>query len=77
MSEIIDKIYTILNEKWDINYKTPDSKKDMWDGWSINDLKKERKRLLSKENRSNSESTRLKQVNFALRAKNNWSKVPE
>lgn len=66
-----------ITEKWGTDYKTPDDKKGMWKGWSIDDLKKERQRLLDIKDRSDAECTRLKQVNFALRAKTGWSSVPK
>jgi len=69
------KFNKYLLEKWDTDYQTPDSKKGMWNGWTIKDLKKERDRLKSKEKRSKSDSTRLKQVNFAIRAKTKWGKI--
>jgi hypothetical protein len=59
-------------EKWDTDYETPEAKKGMWDGWSKADLEKERNKLRNKEERTDADSTRLRQVNFALRAKSDW-----
>jgi hypothetical protein len=68
-------VETLLSEKWDSDYETPKSKQGMWDGWSKADLEQERSKLRNKDDRSEAESTRLKQVNFALRAKSDWGKA--
>lgn len=68
-------VETLLSEKWDTDYETPESKKGMWDGWSKDDLEQERTKLRNKDDRSEADSTRLKQVNFALRAKSDWGKA--
>lgn len=69
------KFKKFLNEKWNTDYKTPDDKKGMWNNWSLEDLQKERDRLKNKTSRTSAESTRLKQVNFAIRAKTGWGKI--
>lgn len=71
------KIREYLNEKWEGAKGINPDKKGMWDGWSISKLKKERERLLAIEDRSEEESTRLREVNFALRAKTGWGAVPK
>lgn len=65
-----------IDEAWDNDYETPESKKGMWDGWSKERLEKRRNTLRDKEERTDAESTELKQINFALRAKSGWGKVP-
>ena len=67
----------MVTEKWDTDYETPKSKQGMWDGWSKSDLEAERNKLRDKEERTDADSTRLKQVNFALRAKSGWGDVPD
>lgn len=74
---ILEKIDKCIKEKWGNEYVTPKNKKGMWKGWSIEKLKKERERLENIVDRSDAESTRLKQVNFALRAKTGWGSVPK
>lgn len=65
----------LVDEAWDTNYQTPENKKGMWDGWSESDLKAEYDKLKAKENKSDAETTRMKEVGFALRAKHDWGKV--
>src|SRR5208283_3828157 len=58
----------LFNEKWSTDYETPKSKKGMWDGWSLEELKKAAKTASGK---------RAKEINFAIRAKTGWGKVNE
>lgn len=55
-------------EKWDSDYETPKSKRGMWKGWSKDELEKADKTASGK---------RKKEIDFALRAKSGWGKVPE
>lgn len=50
-------------EKWDNDYETPKSKRGMWDGDNVEDLEKMKKKA---------SGTRLKQIDFAIRAKRHW-----
>lgn len=78
MSKIVENNDKYIKEKWGGKpMKTPKAKKGMWKGWSLDDLKKERQRLKAIKGKTPAESTRLKEVNFALRAKTGWGKVPE
>jgi len=54
-------------EAWDNEAKIDPAKKGMWDGWSKEELEKARTTASGK---------RLKEINFALRAKSGWGKVP-
>jgi hypothetical protein len=67
----------MFNEKWDTKMKTPESKKGMFSGKNLAELRKERAALKEKEKRTSAGSTKLKEVNFAIRAKqrNKWGKV--
>lgn len=67
----------IFNEKWGTDYETPESKRGMWDGWSQSDLQVERSKLKSSgpHDSGSAGATRLRQVNFALRAKHHWGKA--
>jgi hypothetical protein len=75
-SETFKKSVAIL-EKWKEDAKINPKKKGMFDGWTVADLKKERTRLKKKEERTAAESTKLKEVNYAIRAKTGWGKVDE
>ena len=61
--------HQMMEEAWKTEMHT--SKKDvgMWDGWSLAKLKKEKERLMSKPKRTAAEQTKVKQLNFAIRAK--------
>lgn len=54
---------------------TPESAKGMFDGRTKASLRSEQSRLRAKKTRTAAESKRLKRVNFALRAKNNFGKA--
>lgn len=68
-----------LDEKWGTEMKT--SAKDMgkWEGYTITELKARKKKLMDKEERTAAESKEVRQINFAIRAKqeNSWGKVKE
>lgn len=68
-----------LNEKWGVEMKTKEKDKGMWDGWSVSELKAEKKKLMDKESRSAAEQKKVKQLTFAIRAKqkDKWGKVKE
>ena len=74
--KITDKIDDYINERWGTNCTTPTKKQGKWDNWTLDDLKEERMRLKDKETRKPEETTRLRQINFALRSKTGWGKVP-
>lgn len=60
---------------WKSKMHTPASAKGMWDGYTKAELRHVQSRLRNKETRSAAESLRLRRVNFALRAKNNFNKA--
>lgn len=60
---------------WGKKLHTPKSAKGMFDGRTKASLRSEQARLRSKDKRTAAESKRLKRVNFALRAKNNFGKA--
>lgn len=68
-----------LNEKWDSEMKTKEKDKGMWDGWTVTELKAEKKKLMDKESRSAADQKKVKQLTFAIRAKqkDKWGKVSE
>jgi hypothetical protein len=68
-----------LSEKWDADMTT--AKKDIgkWEGWTIADLKSRKNKLMSKDKRSAAEQKEVRQINFAIRAKqkDSWGKITE
>lgn len=68
-----------IKEEWDTDYETPKSKRGMWDGWTIGELKSELKSLMDKKTRTDAEDTKVRQIEFAIRAKqkDKWGKISE
>ena len=66
-------------EAWDAEMKTAEKDKGKWDGYSIADLKAKKKKLMDKETRSAAEQKTVKQIDFAIRAKqkDKWGKIKE
>ena len=60
---------------WNKKMHTPESAKGMFDGRTKASLRSEQSRLRAKKTRTAAESKRLKRVNFALRAKNDFGKA--
>lgn len=63
----------MLQEKWgkEVDIKQPGKYK----GWTLEKLKAARTKLKDKEERTTAESGKLKELNFAIRAKTGWGKV--
>jgi hypothetical protein len=68
---------SFLNEKWDAKVEIPKSEKGKHTDKTIAELKDERKKLLAKKSRSASEVSKLRELNFAIRAKqmDKWGKI--
>jgi len=66
-------------EKWGTEMHTAEKDKGKWDGYTIADLKAKKKKLMDKEERTAAEQKTVKQIDFAIRAKqkNKWGKVAE
>lgn len=60
---------------WNKKLHTPESAKGVFDGRTKASLRSEQSRLRAKKTRTSAESKRLKRVNFALRAKNDFGKA--
>ena len=56
-------------EKWGTEMHTAEKDKGKWDGYTIADLKAKKKKLMDKEERSAAEQKTVKQIDFAIRAK--------
>jgi hypothetical protein len=56
-------------EKWGTEMKTAEKDKGKWDGYTLAELKAKKKKLMDKEERSAAEQTTVKQIDFAIRAK--------
>ena len=69
-----------INEKWDAEMHTAEKDKGKWDGWTLAKLKARKAKLMDKETRSAAEQKEVKQINFAIRAKQKdgkWGKIKE
>ncbi len=68
-----------LDEAWGTKMHTPEKKKGMWDGYTLAELKSKKAKLMAKKERTAAESTKVKELNFAIRAKqkNKWGKIKE
>lgn len=68
-----------LAEKWDTTMHT--AKKDIgkWEGYTLAELKAKKEKLMKKAKRTAAEQKQVKQLNFAIRAKqkNKWGKIKE
>jgi len=60
---------------WKRKMRTPESAKGMFDGRTKASLRAEQSRLRAKETRTAAEQKRLRRVNFALRAKNDFGRA--
>jgi ribosomal protein S27AE len=58
-----------LDEKWGTKMKTAPKDMGKWDGWTIAELKARKKKLMDKEDRTAAQSKEVRQINFAIRAK--------
>ncbi len=87
LSEQMEKLrgVVLLNEAWDKKMDTPDSKKGMFKGKSKEDLKSELSAAKKKSKKHHDDGTKepeslktkIKELEFALRAKNKFGKVNE
>lgn len=66
-----------VSEKWDTKMHTKASDKGMFDGKTIAELNSMRSKLKAKKDHTAEETKKLKQIDFALRAKHNFGKVKE
>lgn len=66
-----------IAEKWGTEVKTPERLKGKWEGWTLADLRKRKKQLMSKDTRTAAETKEVKQINFAIRAKTGWGKAKQ
>lgn len=66
-----------LDEKWAGKHPTNPSKEGMFKGRSLESLRKERNALKKKKNHTKAESTKLRELNYAIRSKTGWGKVGE
>jgi hypothetical protein len=66
-------------EKWGTEMHTAEKDKGKWDGYTIADLKAKKKKLMDKESRTAAEQKTVKQIDFAIRAKqkNKWGDIKE
>jgi hypothetical protein len=68
------KVFAKELSKWDTEYKTPESKKGMFEGRSEESLQSELNKLRKSgpHKKGSAEYTKEKELMFALRAKRGW-----
>ncbi len=68
-----------LSEKWSEKMHTSKSAKGMWDGWTLEELRKEHNRLKKIKDKTPAQLKRDERVIFAIRAKqkNKWGSIKE
>lgn len=68
-----------VTEAWDAEMKTAEKDKGKWDGWTLERLRAKKKSLMDKPTRTPAEQKTVKQIDFAIRAKqkDKWGKVNE
>jgi hypothetical protein len=70
-----------LTEAWGTKMHTAAKDKGKWDGYTIADLKAKKAKLMKKEHRSAAEQKTVKQIDFAIRAKQRgtgkWGEIKE
>jgi hypothetical protein len=68
-----------LAEAWKEKMNTAKKDKGMWDGYTLEDLKSKKEKLMAKKERTAAEQKKVKELNFAIRAKqkDKWGKVDE
>ena len=64
-----------VTEKWEEPADIAASKKGMFKNWTLAELKAEDAKLKKKEKKTDADTKRLKELNFAIRAKTGWGKV--
>lgn len=69
----------ILEEKWESEVEVSKKEKGKYDGWTLEKLRSAADRLKKKENKTKTETGKLRELNFAIRAKqkDQWGKVEE
>jgi len=68
-----------VNEKWDTEMHTAEKDKGKWEGYTLADLRAKKKQLMHKSERTAAEQKTVRQLNFAIRAKQKhaWGDVDE
>lgn len=64
-----------VSEKWKSETDTPKSEKGKYKEWTLEDLRAERTKLKDKKSKTADDSSKLREINFAIRAKTGWGKV--
>jgi len=66
-----------IEEKWDATMQTAQKDKGKWEGYTLERLRARKKKLMDKEDRSAAEQKEVRQLNFAIRAKqqDSWGKI--
>ena len=71
------KLSEILSEKWGTDYETPESEKGKYKGKSEQELRSQLSKLKKSgpHKKGSAEYGKMKELNFAIRAKTGWGKV--
>jgi len=78
LAEWLGKKYfgkSLVKEAWGKETKVSKAKKGMFKGWTLAKLRSERAKLKNKKDHTKEESKKLREINFAIRAKTGWGKV--
>lgn len=75
--EQLEEQIFVLEEKWGVTDAVSSKEKGKYNNWTLADLRSERSKLKAKKERTPAESGKLKELNFAIRAKTGWGKVTE
>lgn len=69
------KLLQELTEKWKKDYEVEKGEKGKYKGKSLSELRSMRETLKAKEDRTEAETEKLREINFAIRAKTGWGDV--
>lgn len=73
---ILKELLQSMNESWNTGYQTPRSERGKYKGKTIAELKAMRSALMAIKDKTDDQTEKLREINFALRAKSGWGKVP-
>ena len=73
LDEWVSKEQDMLEEKWGKKVKIKEPGK--YEGWTLEKLRAARAKLKKKEEHTEAETEKLRELNFAIRAKTGWGKV--
>src|SRR3972149_5893258 len=72
-----DEFFNSMDEKWNLEGKKKVKSTGEWKKKTVTELKAKKKAIKDKEHRTAEDTKKLRQINFAIRAKTGWGKVKE